>query len=547
VTKRARVWCAVMLLLSAVGIRAQTIRNIFINRHNVFDSTQRDWFFGAPLANALHSVTRTYLIEDELLLFEGDEADSILLLETERNLRRTGLFSSVNVQTIGAGSDDPDSVDIIIETRDRWSLLPALLVGTGGGISNLGAKLTEENLLGTGTQCTAQALHRTENDIGWEGMVHVAQRRLFRSEFALEALVQANAVRTDQMLTIAKAYRTTQTPWAGGVQVARSFGALFSYADTVGFRQLPFSENTASAWISQSYGTDDLLFVTGALTLNNASRNSPGIRQAFDNTGSLLVSFSSLSALYSRNHFLNGYETEDVAEGGWGNVTLGRVFSLGNGGQTMWYIGGEARKSLYVMPSLYADGLVQGGSGFGRVPEGQVAGSRALYTFVGVQGIGHWRASDNLVLTARVLAQASWNWNAYRQLVLDFESGLRGYSANAFAGDNRMISNVELRWFPQWTVWIAGISGVAFYDAGTVWNQGTPLTSARFHNSVGIGVRLHNLKASGNDAIFRFDLAYNLDEHRFGGLIFTTNQLFSAFGTLIFSTPQLYGSVNDER
>jgi hemolysin activation/secretion protein len=112
---------------------------------------------------------------------------------------------------------------------------------------------------------------------------------------------------------------------------------------------------------------------------------------------------------------------------------------------------------------------------------------------------------------------------------------------NQLVGDNRFVANCELRFFPGWKWWALGFSGVAFYDMGSVWNQGNQLGQIRFHHSIGLGVRIHNLKSSGADAIFRFDFAYNLDENRFAGLVFSTNQLFSAFGNHSYKVPDMLG------
>lgn len=540
------------------------IRYIHFQQHDVFDSKHNDWFFGAGLLNAFHTVTRPYVIEDELLLVEDDELDTIRLLEIERNLRRTGLFSTVRVRTIpdlsklvnkATGKVQwPDSIDIEVETQDRFSLRPAILFGTGGGITNIGAKLEESNLFGTATQVGVQGLYRTENSIGWEGYARIAQRRLFRTEIGAELILQANQFRTDQFAQLYKAYRTMHTPWAFSLGASNAFGRDFAYRGMQSPVLLPFHDRAIGGWISQAYGEEDSdrLFMSAAFKLSSVNRTIPESRQAFDNTGYVLVSFSSLNQQFGRTAYLDGYETEDIVEGGWGNATLGRVFSLGNGGQTMWYVGGEAERSWFVTNNLYLFGQVNGASGFGSYViaqngNRQVTGSRALYTSLGVTGLAHWRPTSALVVTARAQNQTVWNWSAFHQQILDLESGLRGYPANRLTGDNRFVSNAEVRWFPGWKWWIIGVSGVAFWDMGTVWNQGQPLSSTQFHHAIGFGVRIHNLKASGADAIFRFDFAYSLDERKFTGIIFTTNQLFSAFGRHQFKPPTLYGTSVDVR
>ena len=508
------------------------VRSITIDRRDIFDADSSDWFFAASIFNALHTTTKQHVLEDEFLFEEGDDIDVTLLLETERILRRIGIFANVSVRYTQV---HPDSADVFVSTQDRLSLRPAILFGTGGGITNLGAKLEDVNLFGTATQAMVYGLHRTENDIGWEGMAQITQRRLFRTEVNLRATLKANRFRTDQTLELVKPYRTMATPWACGISASNGFGGDFFY-DGLAIQPaiLPFHDREIVGWISQASGVRDRLFTSASVRLSDVDRAVPASRQAFDNTGHFLVAFSSISQTFRRSQFLNGYETEDVQEGAWGSAIIGRVFSLGRGGQTMWYLGAQAEQSRYVTSDVYLFGHVGAGTGF--------ATNRALYTYLEVSGLGHWRMTDNLLVAARINSQTAWNWTAFRQLVLDFESGLRGYTANGLSGDNRIVTNAELRWFPGWKAWVGGFSAVAFYDVGAVWNQGIGVQSARFHNAVGLGLRFHNLKASGPDAVFRFDFAYNMDTRSFSGVIFTVSQLFSAFGSHQYQPPDVLGS-----
>lgn len=507
------------------------IRRVYIDRRDIFDPSTNEWFFAGSFVNALHTTTQFDVIEDELLFAAGDDLDTAVLQETERNLRRIGVFASVSITTRDVGAD---SVDVIVFTQDRLSLRPAALLGTGGGITNIGAKLEEINLFGNGTQAMIYGLYRTENAIGWEGMAQLTQRRLFGSDVNMIAALRANAVRTDQMLQVTQPYRTMSTPWAFSLGVWNAFGSDFDYrSDPAQRTLLPFHDREIVGWLSQASGERDRLFTSVSVRLSDVQRVVPSSRQAFDNTGHVLVSFSSITQKYHRSRFLDGYETEDVPEGAWGSAIIGRVFSLGNGGQTFWYLGGQAEQSRYVSSSLYLHGRIQAGTGFGD--------RRARYTYLEINGLGHLKFSEHFVATARIRSQTSWNWTAFRQLVLDFETGLRGYVANGISGENRIFTNSELRWFPGWKTWILGWSAVAFYDNGTVWAQGDPLSSTRFHHAVGLGLRIHNLKAAGDDAVFRFDLAYNMDTGKIAGLIFNVRQAFSAFSSHQYRAPDVLG------
>lgn len=512
------------------------IRSLAIERLDVFDNRQQDWSLAGRIMNALHVVTKEYIIEDELLFDEGDEVDPERLLELERNLRRTGLFSNVEVR---AQSVSRDSVDVTVITQDRFSLRPAILVGLGGGIANIGAKVDEVNLAGTATYLLGSGLYRTENDIGAEGMFALGQRRLFRSEFGIYGSILANRFRTDQALQFYKPFRTMATPWAMAITGVRSFGRDFLYSGDMP-TLLPFQQQTLRGWVSYAKGVNaSRQFATLHVDHNRTQRTVPQSREAFDNTTRMLVSFSSIAQQFRRTSMLDGFETEDVQIGGWGSAIVGRVMMPDSLGGSMWYIGAEGEQSAYVSPDLYVFGRIGGGSG--------IRPGRARYTAVESHLLTHYRITPTLTLAAQLRQETVWNWDAFHQLVLDNDAGLRGYRANRLTGDNRIVTNTELRWMTDWRLWILGFSGVVFHDAGTVWNQGDNLASVRLHHSIGGGIRIHNLKASGEDTTFRFDVAYNVDERRFSGLLFSMRQLFSAFGTHAFRPPVPFGATIDNR
>ncbi len=101
--------CILLLLLfysSQVLSEEIYVNDIFIQRYNVFEENDKDWFFAAPLLNFFHSETKEYVIRDELLFKKGFTTTDEYLYETERNLRATGLFTSVVIELdcIGFGN-----------------------------------------------------------------------------------------------------------------------------------------------------------------------------------------------------------------------------------------------------------------------------------------------------------------------------------------------------------------------------------------------------------------------------------------------------------
>ncbi len=506
------------------------IGDIYIIRKNVFDSTQSDWFFAASLANDLHALTREYLIKDELLFSEGDYLSYADLYETERNLRRSGLFTDVSIKV---DSLNQYVYDVYVITQDRWSTMPSALFGTGGNVTSYGGRIEELNLLGTGTYVALEALNRSENNIGWQGNAALYQKRLFRSDLSMSFSILSHQYRTEQYISLYDPFHNLSDEYSYGFLAWNAYGSDFLYKDGM-YELMNFHERRAKAWFASAWRSIDRVFITALIDIENVSRGKPEYQQALDNSGKFLLGFGSVAERYKETTKLNTYQIEDLPEGGWGQAILGRVFALGsgNGGETMYYLAGQAEKS-WVAKDFYLVGHLAGGSGF--------SNEFAKYTYQEFVGLGFYRITDKLLVAGRFREQAVWNWPKLRQLVLDNYSGLRGYTANLIAGENRMVGNLELRYFPDIPFWIFNLSGALFWDVGTAWDQDTHITDTKWHNAAGFGIRFHNEKAAGDDNIFRIDFAFNFDDRKFAEIIFTTGQLFSIFKTHSYKLPKVLG------
>lgn len=505
------------------------IRNIYIERKNVFDSTQKDWFFAAKLANSLRVVTRQYIIEDELLFSVNDELDLRLIEETERNLRNSGLFTSVTIELDSVGND---LYDIYLTTQDRWSTRPSILFGTGGGAQNIGGRIEELNFLGTATYISLEGLYRTENNTGWQGYSAISQKRLFRSEYGFEAGLFANKYTTSQFLGVYKPFRTLDTKSSYGCYVHNSFGNEFLFNPDSSYKLMFYHSRSINAFYSRAWRDIDRVFFTVSLQLEDINRGKPEYKRAYDNSGKFLLAFSSISEDYVKSTKLNNYLIEDFSVGGWGTAILGRTFSIGGKGEGYYYIAGQGEQS-YFDGKLYLWGQLTGASAF--------AQSRGLNTYQEFSGQAFYRVYDWLLFAARIRQQTVWNWYGLRQLILDNSTGLRGFPVNQITGDNRIVGNIEARLFPDVQIWIFNLGLVGFYDFGTAWNQKTEITKTQWKNSIGLGLRIYDMKSTGSHGIYRIDFAYNLNDRKFGEIIFTSGQLFSAIKSHIFKLPQIFG------
>ncbi len=95
---------------------------------------------------------------------------------------------------------------------------------------------------------------------------------------------------------------------------------------------------------------------------------------------------------------------------------------------------------------------------------------------------------------------------SYERYLMGGLTTLRGFEPGTFIGDNRAIASVELR-VPVWEpfpIMLVGVNG--FWDTGAVWDDGTQVAEAKFHNGVGGGVFLMAAFLQLN-----VDVAYGLD------------------------------------
>lgn len=510
------------------------INKIFYDRQRVFEPEDKDWFFASEFLNFFHTTTKQYVIEDELLFKSNSITDEDYLYETERNLRNIGLFTNVRIELDSIGFD---RYDAYVVTKDRWSFYPSVPFGTGGGEVKYGIKLEEFNLLGTGTYIRLEAVNRTENNIEWHGKFNIKNRRFLRTPFSVDFTLDAHKYKTIQSLTVVKPFFDLDTKYSFGTSFYNAFGSNFVYNRNQEKELVPFNEQNYYAFFSSSWYRNDKIYANGAIEFNNTDRLDT-LRFAYSNSGKLLMMFSSVSQKFYPLKKVNYYDTEDMAIGGYGSATLGRIFEMGSKvGDYGFYVGGQGEISFY-NGSTYLFGQLTGSTLFrSAVPK---------YTYQEFMGLLFQKIAEPLVLAIRVREQVTWNWlDAYRQLLLDNERGMRGYDLNQLSGDNRILTNIELRFFPDIPVWMFNFSGVIFTDIGTVWKKNQQIFDQQFYTSVGAGIRIHFTKSSNPSHTFRIDFAYNTFDKKFGGISISTKQLFSAFQNHEYRIPSVFGTEYD--
>lgn len=147
--RHARLWLAAAALAGLPTVlHAQdvTIDSVAVETFDIFLPEEVAENPLAKVMNALHFRTRPSVVRKELLFRVGDSLDLRRLQETERNLRRLGIFSRVAIDTVRDG----DRLVARVFTTDGWTTNVDVGFSGTGNTFTWRTGVIEQNLFGTG-------------------------------------------------------------------------------------------------------------------------------------------------------------------------------------------------------------------------------------------------------------------------------------------------------------------------------------------------------------------------------------------------------------
>ena len=143
-------------LATGIDYRVGTIEVVRQDVFNTDDPAEDNVAF--RLANRWHVVTREGAVRDLLLFREGDSVTVDEIAESERSLRAKAYLYDARIvansvcPASGEGHSRVSRVDLVVVTRDVWSLSPELSVTRTGGEDRVRAGISEINLVGGGSR-----------------------------------------------------------------------------------------------------------------------------------------------------------------------------------------------------------------------------------------------------------------------------------------------------------------------------------------------------------------------------------------------------------
>lgn len=523
--------------------QVQRVRSIRIEVREIFDESDLGFFYRT--LNALKVSTREEVVRRELLFKEGDVFDPFLIEESERNLRSLPFLRRVSITPV----HDGEYVDLLVSVQDTWTLYPFLSFSSGGGTSKQAIGLTEGNLLGYGKRLEvlyADDEGRDKIEAVWD------DRRVLNT---YNRLTVGHFQRSDgprSVGSLGRPFRSLTDPYAWSING--------DYFDLVGklweagderfiYRQRHSFVAGGYTWsrgdpevlvrrytLGYDYTRDDFKmadeddFEDVDVDPESVSRD-PALLADDRRFSGPLVSFQQLEPDFLSINFVDRFDrVED--------------FNLGHDINLSFHMAPEALDSLrdtLLVKTSASDGWRTTATSFLR---GELGGSfRAdedgannilvslqlkYFNILGSKFLGDIYIGKHTLATS-LTADHGEKLDKDIELLLGASNGLRGYEDRTFAGDQRLIVNLEDRFHIVEDVYrLVSIGGAVFLDAGGTSRNGIgDIIKDRLYADVGFGLRLGLTRSSGG-AVLRLDVAYPLRDGPDGSSRFEPRVLLSS-------------------
>lgn len=461
------------------------IGRVHVVNQDVF--SERDGFF--QWLNVFHRTTREEIIRRESLLGPGDRYDQAVVDETTRNLQEPFLTSLAVVLPVKAPK--PDQVDLLIVSRDVWSLrFNTDFEYQDGTLVALATSVSENNLFGwrkrlsiglemdQGTVAVGPT-YLDPNVAGTRMIFRTSVRALFGREGGRSEGSSLRTVLSYPLYSLA-------SRWGASVDVTHATGVSRQFLGTE-IRQVQLSTTPPSVvpWVyrvqrfgvqtavARSFGRRVIQRVTGGHDVSSVRPSftddfpdDPSARLLFaenyfprsERLSSLFVRYDIFTPRYRTYRDLNTFDlSEDVRLGPSAAASMSRA--IGFLGSERDYVGlGVSGGWAFALGNGYQSVSAAWGGRF----DGGALGDQTY-------SAGGFVATPVIRRLFRVMASAAvtviLDDSQNRLLFLGGTSGLRAYAIGDLFGTTSALAHMEVRSMAL-PIWSLRLGGLVFCDVG---------------------------------------------------------------------------------
>ena len=486
------------------------IGKIDIDPRNIFEESDPRENKGLyRLADRLHVRTKPSTIRAQLLFRSGDRYSAERLAETERNLRKLVFIYDAKVFPVRYADG---KVDVMVITRDVWTLSPSISFGRSGGANSTSYSLQEENFLGWGKDLE---IGRQSNVDRTSNIAEYSDPSVLGSRWTGALAYVDSSDGNQRIAQLSRPFFALDTQWSATLSgqtydrtVSRYFlGDIvdqFNNDEKTYLIEGGVSTGLIDGWsrrllFGMYYDRNDFL-PTPATTLP-AKPLPPDRTLAYP-----FVGFDIIQDQYGKAGDENQigktedlyYGTEVTGEIGYSDAAFG------------------ANHDALMVKSAVVHGLAwpheqQLFLNWDLSSRLESDHARNLISDAAVRY--YWRWRPDWLLYGALSGTVTHSLDPDVQLLLGGDNGLRGYPLRYEAGTSRGLLTVEQRVFTDWYPFrLIRVGAAAFADVGRTWGSGVVGNSdLGLLSDVGLGLRLGNVR-SGLGNVLHLDIALPLKE-----------------------------------
>ena len=481
---------------------------IRVDNKNIFDKNDpKDNKALFRLADKLHVRTRQGVILHQLLFKSGDRYSRHLIEESARILRTDRYFYDASIVPVHYHDGQ---VDMLVTTRDVWTLDPSFNFGRSGGTNSTGASLQEINLFGSGSVVSVG--HQSAVDRSQSG-VSFANAHAFGTWTSVNLNYSDLSDGSMRSAIINSPFYSLETHYAGGVVAQNDNHIDYLYDRGQVIDEFHDHGVFAEAYAGWSAGLQNGWVRRWSAGLTYDERR-------FDP----VTSWTSVTLLPQERKFVYPWIRFDLLQNDYikleNHDQIGRTEDFFLGTNITLRLGWAdsafgSRRSALLFQAAAGHGLMLSDSSTilltsvftGRVENG------TLYNGVLDGAIRYYLQESRRWLFFTTLHAANgWRLDVENQLLLGGDNGLRGYPLRYQNGTGRALFTVEERYFSDLYLFrLFRVGAAVFFDAGHTWGP-APLAapSLGLLEDAGFGLRFGNSR-SGFGNVVHVDVAFPLN------------------------------------
>jgi len=487
------------------------IRNIRIETldpfgYSITDNAVKTQNFLTRSENYLHIKSQDITIRNLLLIHQNQVFDTLLVKESERLVRSRGYVRDVAF-TVKSVSKNSDSVDIFIQSLDRWSLIP----GMSASSSQLALNLAENNFLGLGHdfKTGGEWFHDTHNfAYNMNYFIPNIRNSFISSSLNYSKDEFGNYAKN---ITIDRPFFSPFAKWAAGLGVSNEFRRDSVLKADSTYAQEKFKYNTQDYWagkaipifagISGSHRTTNLIISARYFRVRYSERPAEtfNAQYKYSNENFYLTSIGISTRKYVQDNYFFKYGlTEDVP--------VGRVFSLTGGYQVKNQIGRIYLGARVSSGKYYSWGYLSSNFEYGTFFKGKQTEQGAVVIGINYYSrlfeIGKWKfrqfVKPQMTLGINRFSNDSLNLNEGH--------GLDGFKSEILSGSSRLMFTLQTQSYSPWNIIGFQFGPYINCSLGMLGNSYSGFRNSRIYSQIGLGVLIKNEKLIINT--FQFSISY---------------------------------------